>query len=186
MAWPHGRSRDEGTDEIPLHGTTGRLFLCGKHAVGPDPVAALERAGATTIVCLNDIAELALRYPDYVEWLRRNSTSRAMHHPVHDMHAPTLTEFEALIDDLHTRLLAGERLLVTCSAGIGRAGTVAVGVLIRLGRVRASWFLLARADDACRTRRVLPTSRQGRRGSPVVWGDHVDPLVQPGWCRPLG
>jgi protein-tyrosine phosphatase len=133
MAWPHGRSRDGGIDEIPLDVTTGRLFLCGKHAVGPDPDAALERAGATTIVCLNDVSELMPRYPEYVEWLRRNATSRAVHHPVHDMHAPTLTEFDALIVDLHVRLLAGERLLVTCGAGIGRAGTVAVGVVIRLG-----------------------------------------------------
>ena len=133
MAWPHGRSRDGGIDEIPLGEVAGRLFLCGKHAVGPDPDGALERVGATTIVCLNDVAELAPRYPDYVEWLRRNAPAHAVHHPVHDMHAPALAEFAALIEDLYARLSAGERLVVTCGAGIGRAGTVAVGVLIRLG-----------------------------------------------------
>lgn len=133
MAWPHGRSRDGGIDEIPLGDIAGRLFLCGKHAVGPDPDGALERVDATTIVCLNADAELAPRYPDYVDWLRRNAPLRAVHHPVHDMHAPTLTEFESLVEDLHARLTTGERLLVTCGAGIGRAGTVAVGLLIRLG-----------------------------------------------------
>lgn len=133
MTWPHGRSRDGGIDEIPLDDVAGRLFLCGKHAVGPDPVAALERAGASTIVCLNDHAELLPRYPRYVEWLRHHAPARAVHHPIHDMRAPALTEFESLVEDLHGRLLAGEGLLVTCGAGIGRAGTVAAGVLIRLG-----------------------------------------------------
>jgi len=133
MAWPHGRSRDGGIDEVPLDSTTGRLFLCGKHAVGPDPVAALERVGATTIVCLNEVSELVPRYLDYVEWLRSNAPAHAVHHPVHDMHAPALADFESLIDDLYARLNAGEGLLVSCGAGIGRAGTVAAGVLIRLG-----------------------------------------------------
>lgn len=145
MAWPHGRSRDGGIDEIPLDGTSGRLFLCGKHVVGPDPDGALQRAGATTIVCLNPVAELAPRYPDYVDWLRRNAPLRAVHHPVHDMHAPPLTEFDSLIENLYGRLTAGERLLVTCGAGIGRAGTVAAGLLIRLG---------SSLDDALHTLRA--------------------------------
>jgi protein-tyrosine phosphatase len=133
MAWPHGRARDGGIDEIPLGGTEGRLFLCGKHAVGPDPEGALERAGATTIVCLNPVDELEPRYPEYVDWLRRNAPMRAVHHPVHDMHAPSPAEFAELVESLHARASAGERLLVTCGAGIGRAGTVAAGLLIRLG-----------------------------------------------------
>jgi protein-tyrosine phosphatase len=145
MAWPHGRARDGGIDEIPLDGTTGRLFLGGKHAIGPDPDGALERVGASTIVCLNPVDELSPRYPDYVDWLQRNAPSRAVHHPVHDLHAPTLTDFESLVEDLHTRVTSGERLLVTCGAGIGRAGTVAAGLLIRLG---------ASLDDALDTVRA--------------------------------
>jgi protein-tyrosine phosphatase len=39
----------------------------------------------------------------------------------------------AFVDSLYERLVAGERLVITCGAGIGRAGTVAVAVLMRAG-----------------------------------------------------
>lgn len=124
---------DGGIDEIPLPGGRGRLWLCGKHVVGPDPEAALERAGAATIVCLNEADELADRYPDYVAWLRRESAERRIWFPVPDLHAPPLAEVLPLLDNLHERLGAGGRLLVHCGAGIGRAGTVATLVLVGLG-----------------------------------------------------
>ena len=47
------RSLNGGVDELPLPEIPGRLFLCGKHFIGPDPVAATARIGATTVVCLN-------------------------------------------------------------------------------------------------------------------------------------
>jgi protein-tyrosine phosphatase len=124
---------DGGIDEIPLPAGPGRLWLCGKHAVGPDPEAALVRAGAATIVCLNEAYELADRYPDYVAWLRRESGERRVWFPVPDLHAPPLAEVLPLLDELHTRLDAGARLLVHCGAGIGRAGTVAALLLVGQG-----------------------------------------------------
>ena len=56
--WPGARARDGGIDRLPLPDTAGALWLCGKHVVGPDPVAALARVDATTIVCLNERYEL--------------------------------------------------------------------------------------------------------------------------------
>ena len=50
--WPHGRSADGGIDEIPIP-ADGRLWLCGKHVVGPDPQAAMDRVGADSIICFN-------------------------------------------------------------------------------------------------------------------------------------
>jgi protein-tyrosine phosphatase len=47
-----------------------------------------------------------------------------------------------LLDDLRQRLRDGERLLVHCGAGIGRAGTVATCLLMMMGVAR---------DDALRT-----------------------------------
>jgi protein-tyrosine phosphatase len=38
-----------------------------------------------------------------------------------------------MLDDLARRLQDGRILLMHCGAGIGRAGTMAVGVLMRLG-----------------------------------------------------
>jgi protein-tyrosine phosphatase len=133
-AWPHGRSLDGGVDEIPLPaGAGGRLWLSGKHFIGPDPEAALRRTGATAIVCLTEPAELIDRYPAYVGWLRANQPARALWWPIPDLHAPDLDDAIDLLRNLRSRLASGETLLVHCGAGIGRAGTVAAALLITFG-----------------------------------------------------
>lgn len=131
--WPSPRSLDGGLDEVPLPHRVGRLWLCGKHLVGPDPEAALGRAGATTVVCLNQEHELRERYPDYVVWLRRHQADRVVWHPVPDLHAPALDEMLGLLRSLRSRLDDGESLLAHCGAGIGRAGTLAACLLISMG-----------------------------------------------------
>ena len=89
----------------------------------------MARVGATTVVCLNEVSELRDRYPDYVDWLRKN----ARHHPIPDFHAPNLDELDVFVEELHDLLVAGETLLVHCGGGIGRAGTIAVALLLRRG-----------------------------------------------------
>lgn len=143
LGWLGARGRDGGIDLVPLPGVPGRLSLCGKHAIGPDPERALRRCDATTVVCLVEEHELVDRYPGYVDWLRthadhagadaRRSRARAVWMPVHDLHAPPLDEAVRLLDNLIVRVHRGEHLLVHCGAGIGRAGTVAVCMLIALG-----------------------------------------------------
>jgi protein-tyrosine phosphatase len=141
VSWPTGRSLDGGIDRIPLPIETGALSLCGKHVVGPDPEVALQRAEATTIVCLNERSELADRYPTYVDWLRANAGAQAVWFPIHDLHAPPLPVMRPFLDKLVDRIRTGEHLLVHCGAGIGRAGTTAVCILMLLGHA---------ADDALR------------------------------------
>jgi len=131
--WPGERGRHGGADEIPLPVGPGRLWLCGKHYVGPDPEDALRSVGAATIVCLSERPELADRYPSYVEWLDANQPARAVWHPVPDLHAPDLAAATALLAELRRRIDAGEGLLVHCGAGIGRAGTTAVALLLTMG-----------------------------------------------------
>jgi ADP-ribosyl-[dinitrogen reductase] hydrolase len=131
-----------GVDEVPLPEVRGRLWLAGKHFVGPDAEAAIASVGATAIVCLNEAAELRDRYPDYVAWLVANQPDRAIWHPVPDLHAPTLEAALELLAELRRRVGDGEGLLVHCGAGIGRAGTVAAGLLVVLGTP---------VDDALRT-----------------------------------
>ena len=132
--WLEGRARDGGVDEVPLPDVPGRLWLCGKHAVGPDVEAVLAQVGADVVVCLNELGELSSRYPDYVEWLRHNQAEgRAEWFPIPDLHVPDVAELDALLTRLQARLAAGEGLIVHCGAGIGRAGTVAVALLLRLG-----------------------------------------------------
>jgi protein-tyrosine phosphatase len=133
-SWPSGRSLHGGADEIPLPaGSGGRLWLCGKRFIGPDPEAALRQVGATGAVCLNEASELTARYPGYVRWLQANHPTRALWWPIPDLHAPDLEQAVSMLEELHRRLASGQSLLMHCGAGIGRAGTMAAGVLITMG-----------------------------------------------------
>jgi protein-tyrosine phosphatase len=124
---------DGGIHEIPLPPPAeGRLWLCGKHAIGPDPEGLMVRVGADGVVCLNEEHELAERYPDYVAWLRRQPPQRVLWYPIPDLHAPSFVHFEHVLAGLVERVMAGQRLIVHCGAGIGRAGTTAVAVLVSL------------------------------------------------------
>jgi protein-tyrosine phosphatase len=124
---------DGGIHEIPLpEHVRGRLWLCGKHAIGPDPEALVERIGADVVVCLNEEAELVERYPTYVDWLRAQPPRRVIWYPIPDLHAPGREQFAPVLTDIVDRVVEGERLVVHCGAGIGRAGTIAVAVLVSL------------------------------------------------------
>jgi protein-tyrosine phosphatase len=133
VTWLGERGRDGGIDEVPLPISTGSVSLCGKHVIGPDPYAALMRANATTIVCLVELHELVDRYPDYVAWLAEHDGREAVWFPIHDLHAPTIERVRPFLSDLIARLQQDERLLMHCGAGIGRAGTMAVCLLMELG-----------------------------------------------------
>jgi protein-tyrosine phosphatase len=136
-AWLDERARNGGADAVPLPRGAGGLWLAGKHFIGPDPEAALERVGATAVVCLNEAGELADRYPAYLRWLRANAPERARWFPVPDLHAPPLEAALELVADLRARVDAGQVLLMHCGAGIGRAGTMAAALLMSMGVARA-------------------------------------------------
>ena len=123
---------------MPVPGAGGRMWLCGKHHIGPDPQAVLAETGATTVVCLTQRHELEDRFPEYVQWLDAGSGGRVIWFPIHDLSVPTLDELAGLVDDVAARVAAGEHVVVHCAAGIGRAGNVATGVLVRLGMDRAA------------------------------------------------
>ncbi len=140
LGWMSRRQRDGGIDRVPLpDGVPGALWLCGKHAIGPDHARAIaEVGGSATVVCLTEEHELAGRYPDYLAWLRSAAGASVIWAPVHDLHAPHPDAAEALVRDLAGRLVAGDTLLVHCAAGIGRTGTIAACVLIALGHDTAT------------------------------------------------
>ena len=134
--WHDQRSLHGGVDQIPLPSGDGRLWLSGKHFVGPDPASAMRAIGATTIVCLTESRELADRYPQYVEWLSDNAGEVALTFPIPDLGAPDLDQAIALIDLLLHRLETGHGLLIHCAGGIGRSGTIAVALLMAMGAKR--------------------------------------------------
>ncbi len=114
----------------------GALWLCGKHAIAPDPVGVLTSVGADHLVCLNERHELVDRYPDYVDWLGAERGRAATWFPIPDLHAPPVEQMERLVDSIVDRLDrpgATGAVVVHCGAGIGRAGTTAVAVLLRTG-----------------------------------------------------
>src|SRR5205085_10990371 len=102
--WLSERSRNGGVDEVPLPIGPGRLFLCGKHFIGPDVEAAMARVGATTVVCLNERDELAGRYDDYVRWLTEAHPVRVVWYPIPDLHAPPVEAVMPFLEDLRDRL----------------------------------------------------------------------------------
>ncbi len=130
--WPAGRSRHGGVDEVPLPEGPGRLWLCGKHFIGPDPAAALSECGADRVVCLCERSELEGRYPQYVAWLDAHVGGVATWFPVPDLHAPRADEVVPLLDRLRRLVSAGHGVLMHCGAGIARAGTLAAALLIRM------------------------------------------------------
>jgi len=146
MEWLGERGRDGGIDTVPLPCPTGGLSLCGKHAIAPDVQAAMARCGATTVVCLVELREVEGHWPAYAEWVRANDGGTAVWFPIHDLNAPTVARTLALLDDLDGRLQRGEHLLMHCAAGIGRAGTLAACLLVRLGTPVDDALALVRAS----------------------------------------
>jgi protein-tyrosine phosphatase len=128
--WPRGRQRDGGIDEVPLSGQPGKLWLCGKHFIGPDPEAAMARVQASVVVCLTQSHEVADRYPAYLDWLHDHLNERAIWFPIPDLHAPSLQSGIELLTRLDSLVSDGHRLIMHCAAGIGRSGTMAAALLM--------------------------------------------------------
>lgn len=120
-------------DRIPLPASDGELLLCGVRDVADDPDAILARLGATTIVCLNPEGELARRAPDYLPWLRANQGGRALWFPIRNFDAESADATMPFLDLVIERLRRGERVVMHCALGQGRAGTMAVCLLVMLG-----------------------------------------------------
>jgi ADP-ribosyl-[dinitrogen reductase] hydrolase len=98
-----------------------------------DRVAAWGAAGIVTLVTGRELVDLA------VPTLGDEVRARFMewhHHPIQDWHAPNAT-FEMSWPDTSRRLRglleAGNRVLVHCKGGLGRAGTIAARLLVEMG-----------------------------------------------------
>lgn len=131
--WPRGRSRHGGIDRVPLpESVPGRLWLAGKRYVAPDPAGALDTVGADTVVCLCERFELEGHWPHYVAWLA-GAGDRSIWRPIPDLGVPPIDEARTLVAGVASLLDAGRGVIVHCGAGIGRAGTTAVAVLLHYG-----------------------------------------------------
>lgn len=87
------------------------------------------------IICLAPDEEIRRKSPGYAVLLEQDRLSCAIHRfPIPDFGVPEdRTAFLALIRRIRDSLRRGERLLVHCSAGFGRSGTIATCALVALG-----------------------------------------------------
>lgn len=127
---------DGGVHRVELQHDVGSLWICGKHAIAPDPDALFGRislhSSDVDVVCLVEEHEIADRYPDYVDWLR--STSAAFWFPVHDLSSPDVDRADEMYEVVWERLVRGRHVVAHCGAGMGRAGTLAVAMCLHDGR----------------------------------------------------
>jgi len=132
VSWPDGRQRDGGLDRIGLpDDVDGALWLCGKHVIAPDPEAVRADLGdATIVVSFNSQRDID-RYAGYADWLTGSPDARWF--PIPDFHAPPLDDALPILEEISGLLRSGRPVVMHCSAGIGRAGTMAVATLMMLG-----------------------------------------------------
>ncbi|MFT5202059.1 MAG: protein-tyrosine phosphatase [Candidatus Aldehydirespiratoraceae bacterium] len=122
-----------GVHVVPVAGIDGSLILCGLDAIGPDPGSLLSAVEAGVVVCLQTDAEVGRRFPDYLAWLSDPSPYTAVRLPTEDHLVADDAAVTALVRDIHARLTSGERVVVHCGAGWGRAGVIAVLVMCAAG-----------------------------------------------------
>jgi protein-tyrosine phosphatase len=135
-------------DRIPLPIAGGALWLCARRDVASDPDAALSATEAHAIACLLPIDELEMSTPGYLEWLRANRGGRALWFPVSNYSAPGASVALPFLRMIEARLHASEGVVMHCAAGQGRAGTMAVAVLMLLGVARDEAVLTVRSHRA--------------------------------------
>lgn len=122
-----------GVHAIPVAGIAGTLVLCGLDAIGPNPGALLAAVEADVAVCLQTDDELLRRYPDYPRWLEAPAPHEAIRLPTLDH---LVADDDAVVDlvvEIHGRLGRGQRVVVHCGAGWGRAGVIATLVMCTAG-----------------------------------------------------
>lgn len=129
----HGFNTDGGIHEIPLDGTVGKLFLCGKHFIGPDVEAVRQDLNIHYVVCLVEEHELVDRYDPYVQWHRDNAGNPSVWFPIPDLTYPSFEDSIEFVKHVTALVRDKGNMVVHCAAGIGRAGTTATAILMMLG-----------------------------------------------------
>lgn len=91
--------------------------------------------GIDRVVCLVPLKEIEHKSPDYARAICSGSMLIPWEYfPIQDFGvSPAREAFLALARSLADRLENGEKILIHCSGGVGRSGTLAVSVLLASG-----------------------------------------------------
>jgi len=132
MRWDEIR-RVELPPQVP-----GQLYLMampGRQRPLEGDLERLRALGVSVIVSLAPPDEIADKSPDYAAAIASGALPFPLETcPIDNGGVPEdLGAFRRFLEGAARRLRAGERLLLHCSAGVGRTGGVAVGVLLALG-----------------------------------------------------
>jgi protein-tyrosine phosphatase len=98
-----------------------------------DDLAKIKECGVQIIVCLLEWSEMKmLGITDYPK-LAKEAGIIFYHVPIRDRGCPLKSEVDALLPLIVNQLLQNRTILIHCSAGLGRAGTVSACCLTRFG-----------------------------------------------------
>ena len=119
----------------------GRLALCRGPGCGGVATAvdldALLAEGVAHVVCLQQAHELARLEPsESMSDRRALLAARKMgftHEPIEDFTTPKLESAQRLVAEIAAMLERGDTVALHCWAGLGRAGTIAACLLVKLG-----------------------------------------------------
>lgn len=115
--------------EVHLHSIPGRYTRFS------DDVAEIALKGISTVIRLTSDRETEEKSPEYWDAIKHHTIRwKDLSFAITDFGTPdSLEAFIGLLGLVATGLEGGERYLIHCAAGIGRTGTVACAILVKLG-----------------------------------------------------
>ncbi|HKZ04189.1 MAG TPA: protein-tyrosine phosphatase family protein [Methylomirabilota bacterium] len=114
----------------------GRLFA-GSCPAAPYPAAAiaLREAGVATVACLLERSALPAGLADAYA----GNGLTLLRFPIDDMSVPpNAADFATFLEEIRTRLAAGEGVYLHCLAGVGRTGLALACLLVLAGEPAAA------------------------------------------------
>lgn len=158
-----------GVHAVPVANVSGTLILCGLDAIGRDPAALVAAVEADAVVCLQTEAEILRRFPDYLVWLAAPAPTGVVHLPTEDHLVSDDDAVADVVIDIYRRLSSGDRVVVHCGAGWGRAGVIATLVMCASG---------AEIDTALRDLRLARPAAGPQSAAQDLQVDRVAPRVR--------
>lgn len=118
--------------------TLGKLYLHsmpGRYEELSNSIQEIESLSIDQILSLAPLEEIENKSPEYAEAIKSNHLPcEYASYPITDYGVPEdRQEFALFVEDAAKRLQNKKRLLIHCSGGIGRTGTMACCILIALG-----------------------------------------------------
>lgn len=126
----------------------GIVRLPGRSGDLVGDIAAIRDWGAKAVVSMTELSEMAAKGAGDLAALLAASGIAHLHFPIRDFGAPEQRDqrWPELAGVVHSRLDAGEAVLLHCMGGHGRSGMVALRLLVERGMEPQAALQLVRAE----------------------------------------